>query len=283
MYVYANPNSQRDPIRLFKKFTSLMPTTLSCKSLYLCPLIRPTNTKWYGDQPYGDKKIKQIVKNIFTQAKIKGKYTNHSLRRTAATRMSDAKVTEKVIKEVTGHTSDCVRMYMRTADTLKYEASLALYGQHPNRIVTCEVTPPSSSIVNTDKVADPKVTTNISTQPPVLCNDSLPRIRCENNHNANPDIVHMCKLVQKKINEKVGYDVIEKEYPRKNTATSTFPNPQHDQCISVKPECNDFGVQVNMECENCTKIKSKETSAKNTAVDSTGKISIDINLNVNMK
>ena len=38
VYSYSSPKSGRDPVRLYKKFVSLMPKTKSCKSLYLHPL-----------------------------------------------------------------------------------------------------------------------------------------------------------------------------------------------------------------------------------------------------
>ena len=47
-------------------------------------------------------------------AYIPGKFTNHSLRRTAATRLFSAGIEEKIVKEITGHSSDCVRLYQET-------------------------------------------------------------------------------------------------------------------------------------------------------------------------
>ena len=120
-----------------------MPSSKSCRSFYLRPLRKPTEDCWYGDQPYGQKKTSQVVKVIMENAKISGRYTNHSLRRTAATRLLQAKVEEKIVKEITGHKSDCVRMYQRTSDSLKRDACMSIYGLNPKHYVECEVTKPT--------------------------------------------------------------------------------------------------------------------------------------------
>ena len=44
VYVYPSPNFDRDPVRLYKKFVSLMPKTKSCRAIYLRPLKKPTST-----------------------------------------------------------------------------------------------------------------------------------------------------------------------------------------------------------------------------------------------
>ena len=93
---------------------------------------------------------------------IPGNYTNHSLRRTAATRLLQAKVEEKIVKEITRHKSDCVQMYQRTSDNLKRDACLSLYGLNPRRIVTCEVTKPDRS-TNSSPDVRPKVIENSET------------------------------------------------------------------------------------------------------------------------
>ena len=56
-------------------------------------------------------------------AGFEGKFTNHSLRATCATRMYDNDVPKQIIKEVTGHKSECVCTYKRTSDQLRETAS----------------------------------------------------------------------------------------------------------------------------------------------------------------
>lgn len=54
---------------------------------------------------------------------LEGKYTNHLLRATCATRMFEAGVDEQLIKIFTGHKSDTVRDYKRVSESLLRKAS----------------------------------------------------------------------------------------------------------------------------------------------------------------
>ena len=78
---------------------------------------------WYCDQPYGINKIKATIKEMCKEAGLVGKFTNHSLHATCASRMYDKDVPEQLIKEVTGHHSECVRTYKRTSDQLRESVS----------------------------------------------------------------------------------------------------------------------------------------------------------------
>ncbi len=57
-----------------------------------------------------------------------GKFTNHSLRVSAVTRMFNEGIEEQVVKEKTGHRSDAVRAYKRTAEHLLVNAEKAAIG-----------------------------------------------------------------------------------------------------------------------------------------------------------
>ena len=142
VYIYPSDNVARDPVRLYKKYVSLLPKGRTCNKLYLKPHVKKTSECWYCDQAYSRNNLSVVVKTIMENAKISGYFTNHSLRRTAATRLFMAQVEEKIIKEITGHVSDCVRQYQNTPDALKQKASLAIYGKHPNRSVECSISKP---------------------------------------------------------------------------------------------------------------------------------------------
>ena len=58
-----------------------------------------------------------------------GYFTNHSLRATCASRMYDKKIPEQIIKETTGHRSECVQVYKRTSEELQEAASKTVLGQ----------------------------------------------------------------------------------------------------------------------------------------------------------
>ncbi len=57
---------------------------------------------------------------------MEGKYTNHSLRATCATRMFEAGIDEQLIKTFTGHKSDSVCDYKRVNDGLLRKANNAV-------------------------------------------------------------------------------------------------------------------------------------------------------------
>ena len=105
VYVYPAENVMRCPVRLVKKYVRLLPESKRCSKMYLRVKKVPTACTWYCDQPYGINKIKTTVKVLCKEAGLEGKFTNHSLRATCASRMFDKNVPEQIIKETTGHRS----------------------------------------------------------------------------------------------------------------------------------------------------------------------------------
>ena len=126
VYVYRTSDKNRDPVTYYEKYCRLLAPTCSSKKLYSRCKKFHTPSQWYCDQPLGINKIKTAVKEMCKQAGVQGKFTNHSLRATAATRMYDNQVPEQIIKETTGHKSDCVCVYKRTSDKLCQKASSTL-------------------------------------------------------------------------------------------------------------------------------------------------------------
>ena len=87
VYVYPFENQRHCSVYLFKKYVHLMPNSKSCKKFYLHVKRNATPCMWYCDPPYGLNKLKSAVKEITKEAGIEGKFTNHSLRATCASRM----------------------------------------------------------------------------------------------------------------------------------------------------------------------------------------------------
>ena len=77
-------------------------------------------------QVVGISTIKKCVKNLLGKANIEGYFTNHSLRRTGSTRMFQAGIEKKIVKEVTGHSSDGIGTYEITSEKQK-EISLKIF------------------------------------------------------------------------------------------------------------------------------------------------------------
>ncbi len=88
--------------------------------------------QWYCEHPVGINTLRETVKCLATAAGLPGKFTNHSLRVTAATRLYQEGVSEKLIKEITGHRSEAVRDYERTGEAMKRSVSAAL-GTNPDK------------------------------------------------------------------------------------------------------------------------------------------------------
>ena len=132
VYVYGAIDKSRCPVRIFKKYVKLLPPPKNCRKLYLRPKGRVSPSVWFCDQPFGNNKIAATVKELCKKGNIEGNYTNHSLRATSASRMYESNVTEQIIKEITGHRSDCVRTYKRTSDNIRKNASDKICGELSN-------------------------------------------------------------------------------------------------------------------------------------------------------
>ena len=115
VYVYQSSNPERCTVHIFKMYVGLLPQTLSCRKLYLRPrkVKRPNVSSC--DQPFGVNRIKTVVKDVCKEAELIGNFIYHSLHVMYATHMFDKNVQEQVIKETTGHCSECVRLYLRKA------------------------------------------------------------------------------------------------------------------------------------------------------------------------
>ena len=90
-------------IQKYKKYLSHVPTCTSENAFYLRALLEPNGQIWYYKKAAGRKTLGNVVKNIMKKARFKGYFTNHSLRRSCATRLYDAGIPEQVIQETTGH------------------------------------------------------------------------------------------------------------------------------------------------------------------------------------
>ena len=83
VWIYPSTNINRCPVRLFGKYVSLCPVNYVKKpNLYLQSLKNPHPRQWYGREVVGNNKLKEVVKELLSSAKIDGYFTNHSLRRT---------------------------------------------------------------------------------------------------------------------------------------------------------------------------------------------------------
>ncbi len=110
---------------------SLLPPDPKCNALYKyeLPPGKVTAHTWYQDCPLGINAVAKVVNTLMTRAGIPGRFTNHSLRVTAATRKFNTSVKEQVVKEHTGHKSDAVCAYKCTSDSVLEQAERAAIGE----------------------------------------------------------------------------------------------------------------------------------------------------------
>ncbi len=127
----GNSDPSRNIVLLYDKYVSLLPPDPKCNVLYKyeLPPGRVTAHTWYQDRPLGVNAIAKVVNMLMMRAGIPGRFTNHSLRVTAATRMFNAGIEEQVIKECTGHKSDAVCAYKRMSDSVLEQAERAAIGE----------------------------------------------------------------------------------------------------------------------------------------------------------
>ncbi len=122
-FIYENPKSEWCPLRLFEKYCALLPPNGEKPDFYLHPMTKPTLSQWYSDRPIGINTLHCTMKRLVDSAGFEGRFSNHSLRASSATRLYQAGCPEKLIKEVTGHRSKAVRDYQCTPNLLKCAVS----------------------------------------------------------------------------------------------------------------------------------------------------------------
>ena len=83
--IYANmENKAHCPVWVFFKYHAQLPIQGTCSALYLRPKPNYTDGAWFCDAFMGINKIRNVVKDITGKVGMKGFFTNHSLRSTAA-------------------------------------------------------------------------------------------------------------------------------------------------------------------------------------------------------
>ena len=106
MKVFANiSNPKRCVLQLYQKYMSLRPANAPPDVFYLLPLRKTLPDCWYQPRPVGHNPLSHTVQKLCTEIGVEGYYTNHSLRRTCATRLYQKGADEQQIMSITGHRS----------------------------------------------------------------------------------------------------------------------------------------------------------------------------------
>ena len=150
VWIKPNKNVNRCPVRIVHKYLSLLPKGGIKPNLYLHSMKHPKPHVWYTTSPLGINRVRSVVKDMLKDAGLDGFFTNHSLRRTAATRLFQAGQNVKFIKEVTGHVSNAVENYETTSDEQRMVISSIIQGEKPVNEPVVHLAKPESANV-TDK------------------------------------------------------------------------------------------------------------------------------------
>ena len=140
VWIFPSDNPVKCPVRLVDNYISLCPDVGKSKkaNFYLRSLEKKNPAQWYGDQPVGRNTLTKVVGKLLKSANLDGYFTNHSLRRTSATRLFQVGVDTKIVKEITGHTSDAINRYQITSNEQKREVSDILNGQKSLKFIDNE-------------------------------------------------------------------------------------------------------------------------------------------------
>ena len=134
-WIYPSNNISRCPVRLIDKYIGLCPpvTNINAKAnFYLRSLTHTTPAQWYSTRVLGIHSIRKTIGMLLKCSELDGFFSNHSLHRTSTTRLFNAGVDRKLVKEFTGHASDAVDQYQIMSDTQREQISKIIGGEKPS-------------------------------------------------------------------------------------------------------------------------------------------------------
>ena len=114
--MYPSSNTTRCPVRLVHKYLNLCPDYSQKPNCYLQSLQKPKIKTWNAGQVVGTRVWVKKIKMLFSDSRMEVYFTGLSLRKSSMTRLTQAGVDRKLIKEMSGHRSDAVDCYAITGD-----------------------------------------------------------------------------------------------------------------------------------------------------------------------
>ena len=95
-----------DAFASLKVFVSKLNPSCSAFFQHRKQSVNTENAVWYENRPLGVNKLGEMMKTISVGAKLSQIYTNHSVRASAITMLSDANVPDRHIMFISAHSSD---------------------------------------------------------------------------------------------------------------------------------------------------------------------------------
>ena len=147
---YANVEcANKCIVKIVKLYVSKCPEKGLGKAFYSKPLQKYEKKQiWFSSVPIGHNKLQGMVKSIMEKGRVRGYFTNHSLRATAVSRLYREGVDDKLIKGVTGHRSEAINGYKRESDEQHVNVSKIVQGIRSEKGET------TKSCISKDKPAD---------------------------------------------------------------------------------------------------------------------------------
>ena len=136
VWVYPSSDITHCPVRLVDKDMGLCPPvteTNSKSNFYLRSLTRTTPAQWYSTRVLGINAIKKTIGELLKQVDSEKFFSYHSLRCSSTTRLFQAGVDRKLVKEFTGHSSDAIDKYQITSDCQCERISKIIAGKDQNK------------------------------------------------------------------------------------------------------------------------------------------------------
>ena len=150
--IFAVPGSSQCPVEVLKTYLSHLNPDL--ESLFQRPKdmtakFNPDACKvWYDARKLGHNSLENMLRNMTTRAEITPYFTNHSLKATTVTVLSERNVETRQIKAVTGHRSDtsiesyCERPTLRQFRNMSTALSSFVHGGESAQTDVLAICPP---------------------------------------------------------------------------------------------------------------------------------------------
>lgn len=147
------------PVASFEKYLGLLHA--DCNRLWQYPNIcfGADDTRWFSNRPLGINTLRNFTKRLSKMCGLSREYTNHSVRATGATMLTDANFSASDIMSVTGHKSvSSLTVYQKTSVSRKQQMSEAITSRinplnMPGPSAPATVT--SESLIETQTAAGP--------------------------------------------------------------------------------------------------------------------------------
>jgi hypothetical protein len=150
--IFAQPDSKFCPVATIQNY--LKHLNPQCDALFQRPKSCKFGDIWYCNCPVGESTLGNMMRNTSLRAGITPPLTNHCIRATSVTALSDANIETRFIKSVTGHKSDqSIESYNSRPSINQQERMSTTLSQY---LQPETVAAPSSSLQSQGKTTVPK-------------------------------------------------------------------------------------------------------------------------------